>query len=139
MHKIESHVEEPLKKPSSEMLPLDVRQTPIEKLQAAEDTKWQVVSTLLQMLNLEEMVYDTRWDIIHMQKLLDSKVFPPKVEETNRYGKIKKHTSTEGGELSDDRAHMQVQMHQERLMQVHQMQTHQMQTHQVQVHPEHSV
>jgi hypothetical protein len=81
------------------------------------------------MLNLEEVVYDTRWDIIHMHKLLDSKVFPPKVEETNRYGKIDKHTSTEGGELSDDRADTQVQMHQEHLVLMHQ----------VQVHPEHSV
>jgi hypothetical protein len=129
VHKIEFHVEEPLKKPPREILPLDVRPTPIEKFQAAEDTKWQVVSTLLRMLNLEEVVYDTRWDIIHMQKLLDSKVFPPKVEETNRYDKIDKHTSTEGGELSDDRADMQVQMHQEHLVLMHQ----------VQVHPEHSV
>jgi hypothetical protein len=112
VHKIEFHVGEPLKKLPREMLPLDVRQTPIEKFQAAEDTKWQVVSTLLQMLNLEEVVYDTRWDVIHMQTLLDSKVFPPKVEETNRHGKIDKHTSTEGGELSDDRADTQVQMHQ---------------------------
>ena len=93
------------------MLPLDVRPTPIEKFQTAEDTKWQVVSTLLQMLNLEEVVYDTRWDVIHMHKLLDSKVFPPKVEETNRYGKIDKHTSTQGGDLSIDRADMQVHMH----------------------------
>ena len=118
MHKIEFHVGEPLKKLPREMLPLDVQPTPIEKLQAAEDTKWQVVSTLLQMLNLEEVVYDTRWDVIHMHKLLDSKVFPPKVEETNRYGKIDKHTSTEGGELSDDRADTQVQMHQ---VQIHQV------------------
>ena len=47
-----------------------------------------------------------------IHELLYSKVFPPKVEETNRYGKIDKHTSTEGGELSDDRAETQVLMHQ---------------------------
>jgi hypothetical protein len=125
VHKIEFHVEEPLKKPPREMLPLDVRPTPIEKFQAAEDTKWQVVSTLLRMLNLEEVIYDTRWDIIHMHELLDSKVFTPKVEETNRYGKIDKHTSTQGGDLSIDRADTQVHMHQENLVQVHQVQEHQ--------------
>ena len=70
MHKIEFHVGEPLKKLAREMLPLDVQPTPIEKLQAAEDTKWQVVSTLLQMLRLEDVVYDTRWDVIHMNELL---------------------------------------------------------------------
>jgi hypothetical protein len=70
VHKIEFHVGEPLKKLPREMLPLDVQPTPIEKLQAAEDTKWQVVSTLLQMLRLEDVVYDTRWDVIHMNELL---------------------------------------------------------------------
>ena len=119
MHKIEFHVGEPLKKLAREMLPLDVRPTPIEKFQAAEDTKWQVVSTLLQMLNLEELEYDTRWDIINMQKLLDSKVFPPKVEETNRYGKTDKQTSTQGGDLSIDRADTQVHMHQVQVQQEH--------------------
>jgi hypothetical protein len=65
-----------------------------------------------------------------MHKLLDSKVFPPKVEETNRYGKIDKHTSTQGGDLSIDRADTQVLMHQEQLVQVHQVQEHQVQVQQ---------
>ena len=71
------------------------------------------------MLNLEEVVYDTKWDVIHMQKLLDSKVFPPKVEETNRYGKTDKQTSTQGGDLSIVRVDTQVHMHQVQVQQEH--------------------
>ena len=54
------------------------------------------------------------------------------MEETNRYGKTDKHTLTEGGELSDDRADTQVHMHQVQVQQEHHMQ-------QVQVQQEHSV
>jgi len=71
-----------------------------------------------------------------MHELLDSKVFPPKVEETNRYGKTDKQTSTQGRDFSIDRADTQVQqehhMHQVQVQQEHIM-------HQVQVQQEHSV
>ena len=87
-HKIEFHVEEPLKKPPREMLLLGVRPTRIERFQAADYTKWQVVSKLLQMLNLEEVVDGTRWHMQEMHELISSKIFQPKVEETNRDEKI---------------------------------------------------
>ena len=111
MYKIEFHVEEPPKNPPREMLLLGVRPPPIERFQAAEDIKWQVVSTLLQMLNLEEVIHDTRWHMQEMHELLSSKVYPPKMEETNRDDKFDNHTLTEVGETSDDRADKQVQMH----------------------------